>query len=61
MKISLKGKKALVGGSSKGIGLAIAQRLAKSGASVTLMARNKEVLEKIILELPTSKGQKHQA
>ena len=42
MKIDLKGKNALVGGSSKGLGQAIANRLAASGANVTLMARNEE-------------------
>ena len=36
MKIDLSGKKALIGGSSKGIGLGIASQLAKSGASVCL-------------------------
>ncbi|WP_420604239.1 SDR family oxidoreductase [Flagellimonas sp.] len=60
MKISFHGKKALVGGSSKGIGEAIARQLAESGASVTLMARNKERLEEIVSELPTEQGQKHQ-
>ena len=48
MKISLEGKSALVGGSSKGIGEAIARQLADSGASVTLMARNKPKMEAII-------------
>ena len=43
MKIDLRGKKALVGGSSKGIGLGIATELANSGASVCLMARNESV------------------
>lgn len=60
MKISLKGKKALVGGSSKGIGEAIARQLAESGASVTLMARNEERMKSIVTQLNTDEGQKHQ-
>lgn len=60
MNISLKGKKALVGGSSKGIGEAIARQLAESGASVTLMARNEERMKSIIGELNTHEGQEHQ-
>ncbi|MFY0686026.1 MAG: SDR family oxidoreductase [Cyclobacteriaceae bacterium] len=40
MHIDLSNKRALVCGSSKGIGLAIAQSLAKANASITLMARN---------------------
>lgn len=61
MNISLKGKKALVGGSSKGIGEAIARQLAESGASVTLMARNEERMKTIIGELSTHEGQEHQS
>ena len=34
MKINLKGKNAFVGGSSKGIGKAIAKKLAKAGANI---------------------------
>ncbi|NVN17786.1 SDR family oxidoreductase [Muricauda sp. HICW] len=60
MNISLKGKNALVGGSSKGIGEAIARQLAESGASVTLMARSGGRMKDIISELDTSHGQKHQ-
>lgn len=60
MKISLEGKKALVGGSSGGIGKAIAQQLAASGASVTLMARNEDKLKSVLNSLTTSKGQSHQ-
>ncbi|SNZ01558.1 SDR family oxidoreductase [Flagellimonas pacifica] len=60
MNISLQGKRALVGGSSKGIGEAIAQQLAKSGATVTLMARNEKKMKAIISQLPTDNGQKHQ-
>ncbi|WP_422861613.1 SDR family oxidoreductase [Flagellimonas sp. W118] len=60
MKISFLGKNALVGGSSKGIGEAIARQLAESGANVTLMARNEERLKTIVSELPVEPGQKHQ-
>ncbi|MBA4746718.1 MAG: SDR family oxidoreductase [Muricauda sp.] len=60
MNISLKGKNALVGGSSKGIGEAIARQLAESGASVTLMARSEERMQAIVEEMDTSQGQKHQ-
>ena len=60
MKIDLSGKYALVGGSSKGIGKAIAERLAASGASVTLMARSEALLKTIIAQLNTSHGQQHQ-
>ena len=54
MKIDLTGKKALVGGSSKGIGLGIATELANSGASVCLMARNEPRLKQIVDQLPNS-------
>ena len=54
MKIDLTGKKALVGGSSKGIGLGIAIELANSGASVCLMARNEPRLKEIVGQLPNS-------
>ena len=56
MKIELAGKKALIGGSSKGIGLGIASQLAESGASVCLMARDKSKLEEIINQLPNSEN-----
>ena len=59
MNISLKNKKALVGGSSSGIGKAIAKQLAASGASVTLMSRSENKLKGIVAELPTANGQKH--
>ncbi len=60
MIIDLKGKKALVGGSSQGIGKAIAQQLAHSGASVTLMARSEDKMKAILKSLPTTAGQTHQ-
>ena len=59
MEIDLTGKFALVGGSTDGIGKAIATRLAASGASVCIMARNKSKLEKVINELDRSRNQKH--
>lgn len=60
MKIDLKGKTALVGGSSGGIGKAVATQLADSGASVTLMSRSKDKLKAIVSELSTDQGQSHQ-
>lgn len=60
MEVSLKNKKALVGGSSRGIGKAIALQLAESGASVTIMSRSVEKLKHIVANLPTDLGQEHQ-
>jgi 3-oxoacyl-[acyl-carrier protein] reductase len=61
MNITLRGKRALIGGSSRGIGLAIAQQLAASGASVTLMARNESKLKKLVADLPVEADeQEHQ-
>lgn len=54
MIINLNGKNALVGGSSRGIGLGIARQLAKSGASVTIMARREEKLRSIVASLHNS-------
>lgn len=59
MHISLKHKRALVGGSSAGIGKAIAKQLAESGASVTLMSHSEAKLQQIISQLPTDQGQEH--
>ena len=59
MEINLIGKNALVGGSTSGIGKAIAQQLALSGANVTLVARNEEKLKSTIASLDSSKNQIH--
>lgn len=48
-----------MGGSSKGIGEAVARQLAASGASVTLMARNETKLQDLLKELDTGSGQRH--
>lgn len=60
MEINLQGKKALVGGSTSGIGKAIAQQLAACGASVTLVARNEDKLKSILATLDITKNQSHQ-
>jgi len=59
MEIKLNNKKALVGGSTQGIGKAIAMQLAASGATVTLMARNEEKLKNVLAELPRPLEQPH--
>ncbi len=59
MKISFENKNALVGGSTQGLGKAIAMHLAECGANVTLMARNEAKLKKVLQELNTDSGQKH--
>lgn len=48
MDLNLFGKRALVCGSSQGMGKAIAEELARNGASVTLFARNEEVLNAVL-------------
>lgn len=52
MDISLNHKNALVCGSSKGIGKAIAYELAALGANVTLMARSKDLMIEVLHSLP---------
>ena len=59
MLISLQGKRALIGGSSRGIGKAVAWQLAESGASVTLMARSEGLLQELVSDLPNTDGQQH--
>jgi 3-oxoacyl-[acyl-carrier protein] reductase len=60
MDINLEGKRALVCGSSQGIGRACAIELASLGASITLFSRNQESLEAVKAELDTGQGQAHQ-
>lgn len=59
MNLDLQGKKAMVCGSTQGIGKASAMELALLGAEVTLVARNKEKLENVLRELPSAHGQQH--
>lgn len=51
--------RALVCGSTQGIGLAIAQQLANDGFSVVLTARNEKRLQESLATLDLSKGQIH--
>jgi len=50
---------ALVGGSTQGIGRAVAEALATQGATVTLLARHEARLREAAATLPTPGGQAH--
>ncbi len=51
MSIDLKGKKALIAGASRGIGLAMADALARSGADVAICARSPRPLDEAARQL----------
>ena len=59
MEYPLSPYRALVGGSTQGIGRAVAEALAERGATVTLLARNQARLRETAAALPTPEGQKH--
>ncbi len=59
MNLDLKNKRALVCGSTQGIGKAVAIELANLGANVTLVARNEDSLKQTKSELNTNAGQIH--
>ena len=59
MDIDLTGKRALVCGSTQGIGRAAAMELALLGASITLVARNDEKLQEVISHLPADDTESH--
>ncbi len=59
MNLDLTGKKAIVCGSTQGLGFATAVELALLGAEITLMARNEVRLKETALKLDRSKGQNH--
>jgi 3-oxoacyl-[acyl-carrier protein] reductase len=56
---SLEDRHAVVCGSTQGIGRACAIEMARFGATVTLMARHPEGLQKVLSELPRDRGQNH--
>jgi NAD(P)-dependent dehydrogenase (short-subunit alcohol dehydrogenase family) len=53
MDLDLKGKTALVTGSTLGIGYAIAQRLAREGADVIVNGRTRERVEEAVARIKT--------
>lgn len=55
----MKGRIALVTGSTQGIGLAIAQEFAANGAEVVLLARDQARLDQARLTLDGTAGQRH--
>jgi 3-oxoacyl-[acyl-carrier protein] reductase len=59
MDLNLKGKTAIVCGSTQGLGYASAVELALLGCNVVLFARNEDSLKKAIVTLDNSKGQQH--
>jgi len=56
MDLRLHGKKAIVTGASKGIGLAIARALAAEGVEVTLCARSAGALQRAASEMTDANG-----
>src|SRR4051812_40190544 len=56
MELQLKGKRALVTGSSSGIGEGIAKVLASEGVSVVLQGRRKAELERVAREIAEAGG-----
>jgi 3-oxoacyl-[acyl-carrier protein] reductase len=59
MDLNLTGKRAVVCGSTQGIGKASAHELALLGAHITLIARNEDKLKAVRDTLPSSAGQQH--
>src|SRR5215211_3081972 len=58
MDLNLRGRRALVTGSSKGIGLAIARSLASEGCEVHLAARTQSELDKVTAQIEADYGVK---
>lgn len=56
---SLRDRRALVGGASRGIGLAAARALAERGAEVVLLARHESTLQEALGTLPVPGGRRH--
>ncbi len=58
MKLGLQNKRAIVGGSSKGLGFAVAKSLLKEGAEVAIAARDADVLGKAAERLEKEAGRR---
>jgi 3-oxoacyl-[acyl-carrier protein] reductase len=59
VSMDLLSQRALVGGSTQGIGRAVAEELARRGATVVLLARHEARLREAAAALPTPHGQQH--
>jgi 3-oxoacyl-[acyl-carrier protein] reductase len=59
MLTDLTGKRAIICGSTQGIGKATARELALLGASITLIARNEVLLKQVLAELPADDTESH--
>ena len=60
MNLSLENRNAVIGGSTQGIGLAVAKELALLGANCILLARNESSLQQAVSLLDVSQGQQHE-
>ncbi len=56
MDLNLRGRRALITGSSKGIGLAIARSLASEGCEIQLVARTRSELDKAAAQIRSDYG-----
>lgn len=56
MDLGIRGRRALVGGASSGLGRAIAERLAAEGCDVAVSARRAEILEAVAADLRARHG-----
>ncbi|MEM9305216.1 MAG: SDR family oxidoreductase [Pseudomonadota bacterium] len=51
MRLGLRGKKAIITGSTRGIGRCIAETMAKEGADVAICSRDPEEVEEVVAEM----------
>ncbi len=56
MELGIRGRTALVGGSSSGLGLAVAQELAAEGCDVVLVARRHDLVEAVAADIAATYG-----